>query len=153
MPPRSSFWRAKAECALVYTGSVQAVRCRESEVTSVIGVAHANDMMGITVTNYVREAERSLLELVATPDVASPEPSSVQVRYIALNAGDLWVLAGAPLFEQRELTSLAALTLQADTANPASLAAIRKACEQRHGPLSQPLPVLMLATAQSPAHG
>jgi type VI secretion system protein ImpM len=94
-----------AECALVWAGDVQAVRCRAADAQPVVGI-NPTEAAGTYFARDGAAAERGgLMELIAAP--LAPE-SSILVHYQPLQSGDAWVLAGAPVLEPRQLPALAA---------------------------------------------
>jgi hypothetical protein len=135
-----------AECSLVCFGDVQAIRCRAASAQSVIGV---DDFAGEATLPRIREPENSLMDIVT----GTTEPAAI-VRYESLQAGDAWLLAGAPLFDEPQLPALAR-TLDdgalEDGSGEASavLSAVRAVCSSGHAHVNGPLPVLLLAASHA----
>jgi type VI secretion system protein ImpM len=136
-----------AECSLVCFGEVQAIRCRSAQAQSIIGV---DDFAGDMTLPRIREAESSLMDIVTG---GGAEPAAI-VRYESLQAGDAWLISGAPLFDEPQLPELArsmpngALPEDSQEAS-AVLSAVRAACSPEHARMNGPLPVLLLAAAHA----
>jgi hypothetical protein len=151
------------ECAVVCSGDVQAMRCRSSAVTPIIGVADF-----AAVADYASSSSRSptpgsLMDLLVAPaDKAAsandgngssatraPNSRETVVRYESLRAGDSWVIAGAPVFEELQLPAVAA-ALADSAAQPApALSALRAACRTNPVGAGGTFPVLLLSAARS----
>jgi type VI secretion system protein ImpM len=144
------FVASGAECALVCSGTVQALRCRSSEVTPVVGIGPYE---AAAVPAPVRDAAAvngTLLDLItgsAVSCVAPEEKSNVRVCYESLRADDRWLIAGDALFDETQLPWLAAAMKQEST-NP--MAAVRSACGANVE--QSPLPVMLLSTRAASVH-
>jgi type VI secretion system protein ImpM len=115
-----------AECAVVWSGSVQVVQCRSYAARSIVGVgAAAGELDAEDAPDSAPSG--SLMELIAaSPHSLQPAAGGghdrVFVQYEPLRAGDAWVLLAAPLLEPAQLPPLAATLTEspADTnARPA----------------------------------
>lgn len=117
------------ECALVYSGEVQAVRCRSASATPVVG--------------FEPRPQGSLMDLVTGTGDADPNRSrDIIVRYETLQAGERWVIAGSPVFDLPHLPSLAAALAPHPPGSTSALAAVRATCRVRD---VSTLPVLLLS--------
>jgi hypothetical protein len=133
-----------AECALVYSGDVQAVRCRSEEVTSVVGLVATHDPAGEPLAVDIGPAT-SLMDLIESPVVSR---SSISVRYEPLVPGDVWLLSSAPLLNEFDLPRLLGVLATDDIAAAAALAAVRALAQDAGYGAQTPLPTLLL-TARS----
>ena len=134
------------ECALIWFGDVQAVRCRSLSAQFIIGVA---DFSGDATLPRIRElspntSANSLLDIVTGAD----EPA-LTVRYESLQPGDSWLLAAAPLFDRPQLSLLDEAMTKSEQDTVSSLSAIRIACAPEYAKRDGPLPVLLLAASHS----
>jgi type VI secretion system protein ImpM len=93
------FLTGRTECALVWSGSMQAVRLRGGnvvELTKGVSPMEADCAVEATLAPQLARGSSAaddggLLALLTAP--ATPEPA-LSVRYEALEANDLWVLGG-----------------------------------------------------------
>jgi hypothetical protein len=133
------FLARDAECALVYAGDVQAVRCRSTDVTQLVGTAGGVDDVPAPVAE---EPGSSLMDLLTTP---AARPASLRVQYESLHSGDTWVLAAAPVLYGPSLPELVP-ALTADEILPdAAFAALRGISRVAGSGSDGAFPVLLLA--------
>ncbi len=129
------------ECAVVCAGNVQAIRCRSSQVSPIIGAAEHTNGANDSSAPAPAEAGSSLMDLITAPTTAG---TPIIVRYEALWPGDAWVLAGAPLLDEPRLAELAAPLAADEPLAGAPLTAVRNICRSDVAPSSGALPVLLL---------
>lgn len=143
------------ECAVLCSGPVQAVRSRAGEVASIHGVGLADVSIARLPVRDAAAVNGTLLDLVtgsAVPCVSLQEIVEVQVCYESLQARDRWLIAAAPLIEERLVPQLAA-AFQAGEKQPLEL--IRTVCADEDS-TGKPLPIVVLtahlaATVAEPA--
>jgi len=123
------FLRRANECAVVYGGRVQAVRVRSAEVAVIAG------------TNEQTNETGTLLDLLEATPAAGSYP--VTAHYDTLLAGDVWLLAGARLFDARQLSMLPALL--AERVDDTTLTAIQRLYGQGPGFDGETLPLMLLS--------
>jgi type VI secretion system protein ImpM len=147
-----------ADCALIFAGPVQAIRCRELQADCVVGIAEDWDDEALGDVDTGDEdaggdggGEPELIDLVAGSLAAPVEAGAdVDVRYESLSATEQWLLTGAPLFSEADLNRVAAAVAGAK-AGPGvdplakALEAMRAVCGST---AAGPLPVLLLGVAQ-----
>jgi hypothetical protein len=121
------------ECAVVYVGSAQAFRVRSALAEMIAGIAAPS----------VAAADASLLDLLTGGSDATSDP--VVVHYDTLSRDDVWLLAGARLFDPQEVTTLSALLAQ--QVDDTTAGAIQRQCGPRSGFDADELPLLVLAAA------
>lgn len=129
-----------AECALVYSGDVQAVRCRSEEVTSVVGLVAPHDPAEEPLAVDIGPAT-SLMDLIESPVVSR---NSISVRYEPLVPGDVWLLSSAPLLNEFDLPQLLGVLATDGIAADAALAAVRALAHGAGYGAQTPLPTLLL---------
>jgi type VI secretion system protein ImpM len=149
------------ECALVCSGDVQAMRCRSAAVTPIIGVASFADSAYSSGTTRA-PALGSLMDLLAAPiekavnvnegngppATRAPNAHETLVRYESLRAGDSWVIAGAPIFEEPQLPAVAAALADSGAQPAPALTALRTACSTHAVDTGGTFPVLLLCAAR-----
>jgi len=130
------------ECALVCAGKVQAVRCRSSQVSSIVGAA---DALPPPAEGMVAEAGAeggSLMDLINRP---AERAGTIEVHYEALRPGDAWVLAGAALLDEPRLAELAGPLSPEQVFAATPLTAVRNLCRADADIEARTLPVMLLA--------
>jgi type VI secretion system ImpM family protein len=132
------------ECALVYSGDVQAIRCRSAEVTPVVGLMATHDSAQEPLAVDIGPAT-SLMDLIESPVVSR---SSISVRYEPLVPGDVWLLSSAPLLNAFDLPRLLGVLATDEIAADAALAAVRALAQGAGYGAQTSLPTLFL-TARS----
>jgi type VI secretion system ImpM family protein len=100
------------ECAVVCAGSVQAVRTRSREVTSIEGTS-----------------------------------DDIVVHYDTVRVGDVWVLAGALMFDDQLLASLPALLAQHPAIDEGTVVAAQHLWARGSGVDQEELPLMLLAAS------
>lgn len=134
------------ECAVLCSGPVQVVRSRAGVLTSIHGVGLADVSIARLPVRDAAAVNGTLLDLVtgsAVPCVSLQEIVQVQVCYESVQPQDRWLIAAAPLVEERLLSQLAA-ALQAGEKQPLELIRAVRADEDAVG---EPLPILVLTAA------
>lgn len=135
-----------AECAVLCSGPAQAVRYRAGVVTSTYDVGRSDVSTARLPVRDAAAVNGTLLDLVtgsAVPCVSLQEIVQVQVCYESVQPDDRWLIASAPLIEERLLAQLAA-AFQAGGKQPLEL--VRAACADEDS-IGRPLPIMVL-TAQ-----
>ncbi|MGH8294295.1 MAG: type VI secretion system-associated protein TagF [Steroidobacteraceae bacterium] len=150
------FLADRTECALLWSGAVQAVRVRGGEAVEVLrGEARieADAALGVSPLQLLDRdsaaaGDGGLLALLATP--ATPEPT-LSVHYEKLEANDLWAVGADGAFAD-------ALIARLVNTWPGAAAVTEEACRlldstlAQHVPTSgaaEPLPALLLIAAQA----
>jgi type VI secretion system protein ImpM len=110
------------ECAVICAGSVQAVRVRSVEVTTIEGASPWMQAASAAAEPPRAVADTSLLDLIAAPP---PSSDATEAHYETLQTGDVWVLSGALLSDSRRLGSLPAVLARHSTADEGMLVSIR----------------------------
>jgi hypothetical protein len=145
-----------ADCAFIFAGPAQAIRCRGSKAAAIVGVGRDWDDADLALSreSLVHAAVHSdveLIDLVTGRLTAAIEPRvEIDVRYESLSSGERWLISGVPLFSEADLNRVASAVATADigTADVGAvnaLEAVRAACGSTAG---GPLPVLLLGVAQ-----
>jgi len=143
------------ECAVVCAGPAQAVRLRASEVTVIEGELQSVQSDGDPLQLPRTAARGSLLDLLTAPAPA-PSAEPVVAHYDTLMSGDVWLLAGARLFDDPQLARLPVLLARrfvddAQTGADAALAAVQRLSGGDSGFNDRELPLMLLAAASSAA--
>jgi type VI secretion system protein ImpM len=133
------FLARDAECALVYFGDVQAVRCRSADVTQIVGAAGCVEDVPMPVA---AEPGSSLMDLLTTP---AAQQASIRVQYESLVSGDTWALAGAPVLYGPSLPELVPALTAAEILPDAAFAALRGISRVAGSGSGGAFPVLLLA--------
>jgi len=135
-----------AECALVWAGNVQAVRCRSADGQPVVGITPAEAPGAYFAGDAAQPPRGGLMELIAAP--VAPE-SSILVHYQPLQGGDAWVLAGAPLLEPRQLPALAAALAPQSSSESWGPQALQSLGGLDSAPYGGTAPLLLLAARRA----
>jgi hypothetical protein len=127
------------ECALVYVGDVQAVRCRSANVTQMVGAVSTVEDVPMPVA---AEPGSSLMDLLTTPVARQ---ASIRVQYESLLSGDTWVLDGGPVLYGPSLPALVPSLTAAEILPDAAFAALRGISQVAGSGSDGAFPVLLLA--------
>jgi type VI secretion system protein ImpM len=130
------------ECAFVYSGDVQVIRCRSAEVTSIVGLTATHD--SAEEPSAAIGPATSLMALIESPIVSR---SSISVLYESLVPGDVWLLSSAPLLNEFDLPRLLGVLTADEIAADAALAAVRALAQGAGYGAQTPLPTLFLKLA------
>src|SRR5699024_3426987 len=82
------------------------------------------------------------------PATRAPNAHETLVRYESLRAGDSWVIAGAPIFEEPQLPAVAAALADSGAQPAPALTALRTACSTHAVETGGTFPVLLLCAAR-----
>jgi hypothetical protein len=151
-----------SDCALIFSGPAQAIRCRGSQAVAVVGIADDWDDDDLATSREPRALEPAntdveLIDLITGTLAPSVEAHvEVDVRYESLSDGQRWLIAGMPSFTEDRLDRIAAAVAIDEAGMAAGLEAVRAECAAVAGrpgfgggtSAGGPLPVLLLGVAK-----